>query len=270
MIRALHSLACHIYGVAAIIYLAHLVRQWKPLPILGRIVLAGGLVLHGIGLGAELIGQGGMPVGIAQGCSSLALLLVGIFLFLDVRYRLPVLGAFLVPLALAVMVPGLLLSNELTTLSPSLRQPLLPVHITVALLGLAAFAVAAGVALVYLLLERQLKGKRFGLLFSRLPSLQLLDDLNKSLVVWGFVALSVTLVTGAFFVSSGQGLFWQWEPKEVATLVSWALSGLLLNGRAFAGWQGKRAALLTMAGFGVLIVSFVSSFETGTGIGGLR
>ena len=61
---------------------------------------------------------------------------------------------------------------------------------------------------MYLLMERQVKGKRFGLLFSRLPSLEFLDTLNRRLVVVGFIALSVTLVTGAFFSSAAPGFVW--------------------------------------------------------------
>ena len=142
-----------------------------------------------------------MPVGAAQGFSTLAFLLLALGLVLDVRYRKPVIGAFITPLAVATLVPGLLLQEGQAPLSPELRQPLLPLHITIALVGMAAFAVAAGVGVMYLLMERQVKGKRFGLLFSRLPSLEFLDTLNRRLVVVGFIALSVTLATGAFFVA---------------------------------------------------------------------
>lgn len=265
MFRTLSAIAVHEYGVAAVVYLAFLIRQWRPLALAGRALVGSALVLHGIALGAAVTGQGGMPLGLAQGCSSLAFLLAAIFLALDLRYQLPVLGAFLVPLSLAVWVPGMLIAGDVSTLSSDVRRPLLPLHVSVALLGLAAFAVAAGIAVMYLLMERQVKGRKFGLLFSRLPPLQTLDDLNQRLVVWGFIALSVTMVTGAFFASAGRGLFWQWEPKEVATLVAWIGFGGLLNARYFAGWRGKRAALLTMAGFAVLIVSFVSSFEATVG-----
>jgi ABC-type uncharacterized transport system permease subunit len=137
----------------------------------------------------------------------------------------------------------------------------LPVHITIALLGMAASAVAAGVALMYLLMERQVKGKRFGLLFSRLPSLEFLDTLNRRLVVVGFIALSVTLVTGAFFSSAAPGFFWTWTSKQIATLVAWAVFAALVGARSFGGWRGRRVALLTMTGFGLLLVSFLSSYD---------
>ncbi len=270
MSRALLSIASHEYAIAAMLYLAYLVRQWRPLAIAGRILIGSGLVIHALELGSELAGQGGRPVGLAQGLSTVAFLLLTIFFALDLRHRTPVMGAFITPVAVAVLIPGLLLQGGSTPVPSSLRQPLLPLHISIALLGMAAFAVAAGVALMYLLMERQMKGKHFGILFSRLPSLHFLDDLNRMLVLWGFVALSVTLVTGAFFSSASNGIFWHWEAREIATLVAWLIFAALLNARFFAGWRGKRVALLTMAGFCVLVVSFLSSYDLGRHAGVFR
>ena len=269
MSHRLLSLACHGYAIAAILYLGYLIRQWRLFAIGGRVLVGGGLVLHAVALGGELAGQGGMPVGLAQGLSAVAFLLLAIFFVLDLRFRIPVMGAFITPAAVAVLLPALLISGR-EPIPSTFRRPLLPVHITIALAGVAAFAVAAGVAVMYLLMERQMKGKRFGLLFSRLPSLTFLDQLNKQLVLWGFVALSVTLITGAFFSSSSAGLFWRWEPKEIATVVAWIVFAVLLNARFFAGWRGRRVAVLTMAGFCVLLVSFFSSYDPSRQLGVFR
>jgi len=133
------------------------------------------------------------------------------------------------------------------------------VHIAVALAGLAVFGVATAVAGVYLAVERMLKGKRFGPVFRRVPSLELLDDLNRRLVVWGFIALSLTLLTGAW-VQARLRPDTRWSPAELAVVVAWMAFGVVLQLRILAGWRGRRVALLTMAGFGVLVVSFVSRY----------
>lgn len=258
MTHLLHTIALHEYMTAALLLLAHLVRPFKLAPPLARLFAASGALVHGVALGTLLYAQGGEPVGLAQACSSVSLALVAISLFVELRYRQPVLGAFLLPLGTAVLVPAQM--GDSGVLQASLKGPILPIHVTVALLALAAVAAAAGVALVYLLMERQVKLKHFGILFSRLPPLQVLDELNRRLVVWGFVAISLTVISGAFFVrGSGPGL--SWSPKEVATLAAWAMFGALLMARFLAGWRGRRVALLTVAGFGVLLVSFFSAFE---------
>jgi ABC-type uncharacterized transport system permease subunit len=269
MTRALLSVAIHLYGAAAVVYLTYLIRQHTALPIAGRLLVGVGLMVHAASVGLSLTAQGGMPAGISQGFAIVALVLLAIFFFLDVRYRMPVIGAFLMPVALAALVPGILLSKDAARLLPTAPRPLLPVHISIALIGIAAFGVAAGVAVMYLVMERQVKGKKFGVLFSRLPSLHFLDELNRRLVVWGFIALSATLMTGAFFASNAHGVFWAWEAKEIATLVAWVFFAAVLNFRLFAGWQGRRVALLTMAGFCILLVSFFSSYDLSRFTGGL-
>lgn len=262
MSHGLLSIAVHLYGAAALVYLGYLVRQSPLLPWVGRALVGSGLALHVFSLGISLAGQGGLPSGLAQGFSTTALLLLAIFFALDLRTRLPVMGAFLLPIALAVLVPGLLISRPGAPLPPALRAPLLPLHVSIALLGIAAFGAASGVAVMYLLLERQLKAKKFGVLFARLPPLGLLDELNRRLLIWGFIALSVTMVTGTLFVSDAR-FAWRWSPKELATLVAWLGSGALLHARFFAGWQGKRPAVFTMAGFVVLLFSFFTAFAPG-------
>lgn len=265
MTHALLSFACHAYAAAAAVYIAHLIWQWRRLPVAGRVLTGLGLLAHG----GALFSQGAMasnaPAALDRGISTLSFLLIAIFLFLDLRYRRAILGVFLTPLALALLTTSLLLPPEVGESGRPAGQiatPLLTAHVAVALLGVAAFAVAAGVALMYLLLERQMKGKTFGVLFSRLPPLQFLDELNRRLVLLGFVALSITLLTGAFS-GAAHGPTWQWRSKEVATLAAWALSAAMLQARLISGWRGRKVALLTMAGFGVLLVSFLASYPLG-------
>jgi len=267
MTHLLHTIALHEYMTAALLLLAHLVRPFKLGPPLARLFAGSGALLHGAALGTLLWAQGGEPVGLAQACSAVSLALVVISLFVELWYRQPVLGAFLLPLGTAVLVPAQM--GDSGVLVPSLKGPILPLHVTVALLALAAVAAAAGVALVYLLMERQVKLKHFGILFSRLPPLQVLDELNRRLVVWGFVAISLTVISGAFFVrGTGPGL--SWSAKEVTTLAAWVMFGALLLARFLAGWRGRRVALLTMAGFGVLLISFFSAFDPVTRVAGVQ
>jgi ABC-type uncharacterized transport system permease subunit len=118
-------------------------------------------------------------------------------------------------------------------------------------------------------MERQVKLKHFGILFSRLPPLQVLDELNRRLSKWGFIALSLTVISGAFFIrGAGPGL--SFSAKEIATLAGWMMFGALLLARLWAGWQGRKVALLTMAGFGVLLVSFFTAFERVTQVNGVH
>ncbi len=257
MDRTLLSLAAHLDALAAFVYLAYLVRAYRPLVFLGRGLIGIGLVFHAVSLFRTLGPQGGLPSTLGQGLSLVSFLLLALFFALDLGYRKPVLGAVLAPLAAAAALPGLYIGGATTFVGAGAVRPFLPLHVVVALVGFAACAAAAGVGGMYLLMEREVKAKRFGILFARLPSLQFLDELNRRLTVGGFLALTVTVITGAFFVS-GRPL--SWGPKEVTTAVAWVMFAALLQARFFAGWQGRRVALLTMAGFPLLIVSFFSAY----------
>jgi ABC-type uncharacterized transport system permease subunit len=264
--RTFFSLAFHAYTLGAFAYVAYLVRPLRPLAWTARISTALGLALQGLALLWLLKAQHGLLQGPGQGIAAVAFLVLCIYLAVDFAYGVPVMGAFLAPLALAVWAPGLVWQRAASPLQAG--QPLLPLHISIALLGVAAFAVAAGVGAVYLVMERQMKGKQFGLLFARLPSLQTLDDLNRRLVLAGFIALSLTLVTGAFFARAPP--VWAWQSKEVGAVIAWIVFAAVLNARIFAGWRGRRVAWLTMAGFCIVLGCLFSSYGLHLGFGGVR
>lgn len=262
--RLCFVLAFHAYGFGAIAYLTLLAGRREGLVWAARGLTLVGWVLQGVGLAVLLAGQGWQPHGFAEGLSVLAFLLVAVFLVIELRTRAPVLGAFLAPAAVAVWLPALwiLPEGELSTKKP--WTPMLVAHIGVALTGLAVFAVATGVAVAFLLLERQVKGKRLGLLFERLPSLELLDGLNRRLVTWGFIALSLTLVTGMYVAYRSTDVR-PFQAVEITTAVAWLVFAGLLQARVLAGWRGRRVAWLTMAGFGLLVLSFVGTYGPGAG-----
>jgi ABC-type uncharacterized transport system permease subunit len=263
--RLCFVLAFHAYGLGAIAYLALLAGRREAMVWTARVLTLVGWVLQGTGLGVLLAAQGWRPQGFAQGLSVLAFLLVALFLAVELRTRAPVLGSFLAPAAVAVWLPALYILPAEQPARVGTWTPLLVAHIGVALTGLAVFAVATGVAVAFLLQERQVKGKHFGVLFERLPSLELLDGLNRRLVTWGFIALSLTLVSG-LGVAARSGDARDFQGVEITTAVAWLVFAGLLQARVLAGWRGRRVAWLTMAGFGLLVLSFVGTY----GSGGMR
>jgi ABC-type transport system involved in cytochrome c biogenesis permease subunit len=125
-----------------------------------------------------------------------------------------------------------------------------------AFLGYAVFAVAFCLSITYLLQERQLKTKRKGDLFRRLPSLETLDELNHRFVTWGFALFTLGLITGSFLAKEMWGALWSWEPVQIWSMVTWLLYAVLLQART-VGWRGRKAARLTILCFVVLAASFL-------------
>ncbi len=269
MSHALLSWASHLYLFAAILYLVYFARSHRKIASAALAALAVGFALHGAVIVQRFVARGYPPASLGEGLSLFGWLLVAGFLVLQWRYRLPIIGAFVAPLVAAVVLPAVLLPNPASgpgnPVPEALRIAGMPVHIAIAFAGIAAFGLATGVAAAYLLLERQVKHKHFGVLFSRLPSLEVLDGIGNRLMRWGFIALSVTLISGAFFAKRAWGDYWRWDPKLILSLVGWLVYAALVHARMFAGWRGRRAALLTMVGFAILFGSFVglNLFPTG-------
>jgi ABC-type transport system involved in cytochrome c biogenesis permease subunit len=253
-------LAAALYAVAAVAYVLFFARQRHArLATAGKALVAAGLFVHTISIGIACGEFGGAEffnlrggLGMLAWAGSLA------FLLLQRRYRIPSIGAFVLPLVLVAVLPGVFGTgpNAPWVIPQSIRTPSLTVHIFSAMGGVAIFAIAFVVAVMYLLQEREVKGKHFGALFSRLPSLDALDRLTQRLVRSGFVVYTVALVTGTFVAKRAWGASWSWDPQQVASLIVWLLYGVMVQLR-YLGIHGRRYALLTLAGFALVMTSMV-------------
>jgi cytochrome c-type biogenesis protein CcsB len=224
------------------------------------LLLGAGALLQLIEFGLGAFQTGNLPVtNFAQSLSFLAWLTALAGLIVIVRFRMQVVGAFVAPIVFIVLgVATLMMSDRHLPVPATLRSAWLPIHVTLAFLGYALFVLAAGVSLVYLVYERRLKAKRLSLDDrSSAPSLEKLDRVNYHLLGWGFVALTLAIVSGAVWADSIWGHFWSWEPQESWSLAIWLLYAALLESRWTIGWRGRRAAALTIILFSVLVGSFL-------------
>lgn len=226
----------------------------------GYALVTAAFVVHAISIGLACSEFGGTEFfNLRGGFGLLGWIAAGAFLLLQRFWPIPSVGAFITPLVLMSVVPGVfgLGPNARGDIPSVVRLPSLKLHVISAIGGVALFALAFAVALMYLLQEREVKGKRFGALFSRLPSLDALDRLNQRLVRSGFAVHSVALVTGALVAKNAWGSFWTWDPQQVAALVVWLLYGAMVQLR-HQGVHGRRYALLTLAGFVLVLGSMIA------------
>jgi cytochrome c-type biogenesis protein CcsB len=219
--------------------------------------LGGGFVLHLGALIARILGTGSLAMNAFHDQLSLfAWLTVGMYLALQFRYHLTVVGALVSPLAFLLSFSAYIVHAGADALPHNLRSAWLPAHVAAAFLGYAIFAIAFCISVIYLHHESQLKAKRRTGAVWRLPSLETLDDLNYRIVAWGFALFTLGIVTGSLLSKATWGTFWSWEPKQVLSVLAWLLYAVLLQTRSI-GWRGRRAAHLTIVGFAVLIISFL-------------
>jgi len=254
-------LAASLYAIGAGAYILYFARpRHVRAASVGQGLVLAAFLVHAVSIGVACAEFGGTEFfNLRGGFGMLAWIAAGAFLLLQRFYKLPSVGAFVLPLILVSVLPGIFWvgPNARWAIPQSIRGPSLTVHIASATGGVALFGFAFGVALMYLLQEREVKGKHFGALFSRLPSLDALDRLNQRLVRSGFVIYSVALVTGALVAKKAWGSPWSWDPQQIASLIVWLLYGAMVQLRHI-GVHGRRYALLTLAGFALVLTSMIA------------
>ena len=250
-------IALLLYLAAAAGFFAYVAGLRESLRGFGPVLLGMAAAAQAVALVIRTASVGFPVTRFEEGLEFLGWTLSVLFLLLHRTYELPAVGMVIAPVAFLLTLVGFLFSAGVGELPPALQSAWLPVHVTLAFLGNAVFAIAFATSLVYLFEDKWLKTKRPGRMI-RLPSLEKLDALNHRLIVWGFPLLTLGIVSGAVWAHFAWGRFWSWETREIWSLFTWSLYAVLLNGRITVGWRGRRAATLTILGFVVVLMSFVS------------
>ncbi len=105
-------------------------------------------------------------------------------------------------------------------------------------------------------LTRQMPQDIKNRLLALFPTTDILEELNYQLIVFGFLFLSVGVISGAVWANSAWGRYWGWDPKETWSLITWFVYATLLHAKMVRGWQGRRIAFLSMVGFAAVIFTY--------------
>ncbi len=177
--------------------------------------------------------------------------IAGFYLFLELKFKNRTIGAFALPFAFAAMVFAesgwLKINQEINPLIPALQSNWLIAHVMTCFVGYAAFAVACGIGIMYLI--KNVSSNKDEGLIGTLPPLRALDDINHKTMVFGFLWLTAGIITGAIWANSAWGTYWSWDPKETWSLITWFFYAAILHARFTRGWQGAVVAWLAIGGF---------------------
>jgi len=245
-----------LYFLATVSFLAYLLRRSEALSKVSLGITAVGFATHTIALVTRMIATTTpSPPSFHEALAFLFWLLVLVFLAVEFRHHIHVLGSFIVPLALVSLVSAAALPETAPTLQPVFKT--LWLHVTLSMLGTVGFAVAFVAGVMYLIQDRLLKSKRFNVLFTKLLALDFLGRLNQQSIIWGFPLLTFGIVTGAISAEFARGSYLSWNPEQTWAMVTWLFYFIVLLGRLTVGWRAKRAAYLTVIGFAGVILTLV-------------
>lgn len=255
MNAVLYDIALTAYIVATVSALGDLLGRREGLARLTVLMTQTGWIVHTAALIVRARELGRVPLGsLPEMVSAVIWAAVLLELIVERQYRTRALGAFVLPVVLAL---GLALPTGLRGLveEPQIRSAWLWVHVALALIGLAALVLNFAGAVMYLLQERQLKAKRPGTAYYRLPSLDTLDRLSHRTLTVGFPFLTAGLLLGVLAAGTAWGSVLTFDPLAVFSGVMWVVYAASLASRTLGGWRGRRAAYLAIAGFAALLLA---------------
>lgn len=217
------------------------------------ILVAAGLIAQFADLHAIARTLGSVPYRTLGGSMALFGWMIGIaYLVLVLRHRERAIGPFLIPFVLAFSVLGVLFPSNAPA-DPATRGSLFAFHVTLAILAYAAFALSFVLSVLYLIQNRQIRQRRTGVLFARLPPLEVIGRMNRTSVAIGIVVLSVSVALGVAWARQvWTGLV---DAKLLFAFVTLSVYGLLLW-MDRRGWEGPRVALLSIVGFVLVLFSY--------------
>lgn len=134
---------------------------------------------------------------------------------------------------------------------------MIALHVFFTFFANAAFFVAFVLGLFYIFQEKNIKSKRHGIFFKRLPSLDILESAGNFCIIWGFVALTIGLATGIIWSKHIFGYFISFDPKEIWSFITWILYAAIIHGRLTSEWRGRKAAFMSILAFCIVIFSFI-------------
>jgi cytochrome c-type biogenesis protein CcsB len=208
------------------------------------------------------LGMGHVPLAnLYESMIFFAFAIIFIHLIIEWRTKNRIIGVFVVPIAFLAMAytsiaPGV--SNRIEPLIPALQSNWLTTHVVTCFMGYAAFTLAFGCGLIYLLknMEKSDAEKQAGFL-GKLPELQILDTLIYQSTALGFVFLTIGIMTGSIWAHYAWGSYWSWDPKETWSLITWLIYAIMLHSRYVRGWRGKRLAILALIGFACVLFTYL-------------
>ena len=216
-------------------------------------------------------------------------------LLVERSYPSPIVAAAATPMGLGcVAFASFALPDQLqqaAPLVPALRSSWLVMHVSVIMVSYAALLVGSLLSLAVLVTDRgqQLElrsssigsggfrqaelagaaaatGGGFNFSSGNLSLSEQLDSLSYRTITVGFLLLSVGIVSGAVWANEAWGSWWSWDPKETWALICWLVYAAYLHTRLSRGWQGRRPALVAVAGFVVICVCYIGVNLLGIGL----
>jgi len=228
-------------------------------PVLERVrfpLLLGTAILHLVYLADRGVMLNHPPItSVFEIMSLLAASITIAYAYIEWRTHTSNTGAFILFLSFAFQTVSSLFIRDNIAIPEYLHSFVLGFHVSAALLGYTGISLSAVYGFLYLMLYHEIKSTRFGLIYSRLPSLEMLETMSHRSEIFGFAMLSIAIGIGLLWLPRVFDTFSYWDPKLVGTLAIWLLYAIALGAKRGLGWQGRKTIVISLVAFGFVFLS---------------
>ncbi|MGH8892022.1 MAG: c-type cytochrome biogenesis protein CcsB [Actinomycetes bacterium] len=187
-----------------------------------------------------------------------ALAVTGAFLVMLVRRDVRYLGTFVVlPVLLTLGLAVAVLYTEAAQLVPALKSVWLVIHVSAAIIASGILTVGFAQTICFLVQDRRERTGAGRSFMDRLPSAAALDRSAYRMHAFAYPIWTFAVIAGAIWAENAWGRYWGWDPKETWAFITWMVYTAYLHARATAGWKGRRAAYVALAGYGTFLFNYL-------------
>lgn len=255
--KILFGITLFFYFLSMVKYFSYLAVRRRMLFIIATVSITVGFIFHTALLVTRAMETGHGPYAATfEYYSFFSWVLVLVYLIAEIRYKIKDLGSFVIPIAFISLAYAFFLSRYTSDIAPVV-QFWLTIHRTLSFIGYAALALTFGVGIMYIIQEGQLKSRHPGTFYHRLPSLEILDDINRKAVDIGFPLITLGFISGIIWARQRDGYFSLDFKRTILMVITWSTYGTLFFGRIIAGWRGRKAARFVVYGFMVVIIAYM-------------
>ena len=227
-----------------------------------RYTLWGSLALHLVFLVLIGVHYSRPPMAnLFEAMSFLAFTVGVVYAYLEWRVKEESGGLFIVIFVLLFQIFSTAYVDHTKNVSEVLSTRSMAFHIGMSLFGISALAISALFSGMYLMLYNNIKNHRFGLLYERLPSLDRLVNLGYHGAFFGFVLLTLGMISGVVQAIIKTPTGSDQYIKVLLVVITWAIYGALVFFKVFRKWQGPRIAYFSLIGFITTILALFVSFH---------
>lgn len=259
----LQAMQTYLFIAAAVLYLVSAFLPARRHTVIASVTAVAWL-LHGGALWADIIAPDALRLGFSIMLSATLWVSVAAYWIENRNFALDGLRVLVLPCTAAVALLPLIFPGSVVPMEG--KSAVFPWHIAIAMLAYGALTIAAFHAVLMAVQESRLhthpgsvQNNWFFSLVDRLPALLTMEKLLFRLITFGFILLTLTVLSGIVFSEELFGKAFKWDHKTIFTMLSWLMFGLLLAGRKWQGWRGKTALSFTLSGFATLLLAYVGS-----------